>query len=103
MSQCKKNIWNSKSKSKSQNLSKRKLRWFEIKLCGKRLYPIESVKYLCVKIDTNISWQYHVNDFPIKLNKVNDLILKIRKSGFYLTVYKMQFAIGFNNFAVIFW
>ena len=31
----------------------------KIKLCGKRLYPIESVKYLGVKIDTNLSWQYH--------------------------------------------
>ena len=28
----------------------------EIKLCNKRLYPIESVKYLGVKIDTNLSW-----------------------------------------------
>ena len=33
----------------------------KIKLCGKRLYPPESVKYLCVKIDTNLTWQY-VND-----------------------------------------
>ena len=28
----------------------------KIKLCGKRLYPTESVKYLGVKIDTNLSW-----------------------------------------------
>ena len=28
----------------------------KIKLCGKRLYPIESVKYTAVKIDTNLSW-----------------------------------------------
>ena len=32
----------------------------KIKLCGKRLYPTESVKYLGVNIDTNLSWQYHV-------------------------------------------
>ena len=31
------------------------------KLCGKRLYPTESVKYLRLKIDRNLSWQYHVN------------------------------------------
>ena len=37
----------------------------KIKLCGKNLYPIKSVKYLGVKIDTNPSWQYHVNDFSI--------------------------------------
>ena len=28
----------------------------KMKLCGKRLYPPKSVKYLGVKIDTNLSW-----------------------------------------------
>ena len=28
----------------------------KIKLCRKRLYPTESVKYLVVKTDTNLSW-----------------------------------------------
>ena len=51
----------------------------KIKLCGKRLYPTGSVKYLGVKIDTNLSWQYHVNDLTIKLNRANALLSKIRK------------------------
>ena len=51
----------------------------KIKLCGKRLYPTESVKYLGVKIDTNFSWQYHVNDLSIKLNRANALLFKMRK------------------------
>ena len=38
----------------------------KIKVCGKRLYPTESVKYLGVKIDTNLSQQYHINDIFIK-------------------------------------
>ena len=46
---------------------------------GERLYPTESVKYLGVKIDTNLSWQYHVNDLSIKLNRANALLSKIRK------------------------
>ena len=37
----------------------------KIKLCRKRLYLSESVKYLGVKIDTNLNWKYHVNDFPL--------------------------------------
>ena len=41
----------------------------KIKFRGKRLYPTESVEYLGVKIDTNLSWQYHVNDLSIKLNR----------------------------------
>ena len=51
----------------------------KIKLSGKRLYPTESVKYLGVKIDTNLSWQYHVNGLSIKLNRANVLLFKIRK------------------------
>ena len=51
----------------------------KIKLCGKRLYPTESVRYLGIKIDTNLSWQYHVNHLSIKLNRVNALLFKMRK------------------------
>ena len=51
----------------------------KIKLCGKRLYPTESVKYLGMKIDTNLSWQYHVHDLSIELNRANALLSKIRK------------------------
>ena len=51
---------------------KKKKKKFEgdlkIKLCGKRLYPTESVEYLGVKIDINLSWQYHANDLSIKLS-----------------------------------
>ena len=51
----------------------------KIKLCAKRLYPTESVTYLGVKIDTNLSWQYHVNDLSVKLNRANALHFKMRK------------------------
>ena len=30
-------------------------------------------------MDTNLSWQYHVNDLSIKLNRANALLSKIRK------------------------
>ena len=42
-----------------------------------RLYPIESFKYLGVKIDANLSWQYHVTDLSIKLNRANALFFKM--------------------------
>ena len=47
-------IFKSKQKKFEDNL--------KTKLCSKRLYPTESVKTLGVKIDTNLTWQYHVND-----------------------------------------
>ena len=51
----------------------------KIKLCGKRLYPTESVKYLGVKTDTNFTWQHHVNNISIKLNRANALVFKMTK------------------------
>ena len=51
----------------------------KIKLCDKRLYPTESVKYLGVQIDSTLSWQYHVNDLSIKLNRADVLLFKMRK------------------------
>ena len=51
----------------------------KIKLCGKRLYPTESVKYIGVKIDTILSRQYHGNDLSIKFNRANVLLFKMRK------------------------
>ena len=51
----------------------------KIKLCGKRLYPTESVKYVGVRIGANLTWQHHVNDLSIKLNRANALLFKMRK------------------------
>ena len=50
----------------------------KIKLCGKRLYPTKSVKYLGVKIDTNLTSPHHINNLSIKLNRANALLFKIR-------------------------
>ena len=65
----------------------------KIKLCGKRLYPTESVKYLGVKIDTNLTWQHHVNDLSIKLNRANALLFKIRKYVSFKILKSTYFAI----------
>ena len=34
------------------------------------------VKYLGVKIDSNLSWGCHVNDLSVKLNRVNILLFR---------------------------
>ena len=66
----------------------------KIKLYGKKLYPTESVKYLGVKINTNLSWQYHFNDLSIKLNRGSALLFKMRK---YVSL-KILRSIYFTNF-----
>ena len=53
----------------------------------------KSVKYLGVKIKTNLSWKYHVNDLSIKLNRVNALLFKMRKYDSFKTLRSIKFAI----------
>ena len=65
----------------------------KIKLCGKRLYPTKRVKYLGVKIDTNLNWEYHMNEFSIKLNRANALLFKMRKYVSYKILRSIHFAI----------
>ena len=50
----------------------------KIKLTGKRLYPLNSVKYLGVRIDKFKHWHDQVNNIAVKLNRANPLLLKIR-------------------------
>ena len=48
-------------------------------LSGKRIYPTGSVKYLGLKIGQHLTWQHHINDLSVKLNRANALLFKIRK------------------------
>ena len=77
----------------------------KIKLCGKRLYPTESVKYLGVKIDTALSWQYHVNDLSVKLNRANALLFKMRKYVSLKILRSIYFAIfdSYLSYCCIVW
>ena len=50
-----------------------------MKLTGKRINRTASIKYLGVKIDQNLTWQHYINHLPVKLNRNNSLLFKIRK------------------------
>ena len=50
----------------------------KLKLNGKRLYQTSSVKYLGIKIDQYLTWQDHINNIAIKLNKANPILCKAR-------------------------
>ena len=58
-----------------------------------QLYPTDTVKYLDVKIHTNLIWQCHVNDLSIKLNRANALLFKMRKYISLQTLRSIYFAI----------
>ena len=78
---------------------------FKINLCGKRLYPTEIVKYLGVTIDTNLTWQHHVHDLSIKLNKANALLFKIGKCVSPKTLRSIYFAVfdSHLSYCCLFW
>ena len=77
----------------------------KIKLCGKRLYPTESFKYLGVKIDANLTWQHHVNDLSTKLNRANAVLFKMRKYVSLKILRSIYFAIfhSYLSYCLLVW
>ena len=51
----------------------------KLKLNGKRLYQTSLVKYLGIKIDEYLTWQDHINNIAIKLNKASAMLYKVRQ------------------------
>ena len=50
----------------------------KIKLSGKRIYPNANVRYLGVKNDQHLTWQHHIYDLSVKLNRAIALLFKMR-------------------------
>ena len=50
----------------------------KIKLCRKRIYASQCVKYLSVFIDENLNWKKHINQISTKLIKGNAMLSKLR-------------------------
>ena len=44
-----------------KNKRKTKLSKLNLKLCRKKLHPIESARYLGVIVDENLNWKFHTN------------------------------------------
>ena len=50
----------------------------KIKLCRKRIYASQYVKYLSVFIDENLNWKKHISQISTKLMKGNAMLSKLR-------------------------
>ena len=50
----------------------------KIKLCRKRIYVSQYVKYLIVFIDENLNWKKHINQISTKLIKGSAMLSKLR-------------------------
>ena len=72
------------------NKRKTNLSKLNLKLCRKKLHPIESARYLGVIVDKNLNWKKYVNDISHKLIRGNAILSKIRNyvnKGTLRTVY----------------
>ena len=69
----------------------------------RRLYPFNSVRYLGVKIDENLSWKDHIHDIATKLNRANALLF--RNYVNFNTLKSIYFAIvdSHINYANLIW
>ena len=50
----------------------------KLKLNSERLYTTNSVKYLGIKTDENLSWHREINNVAVKLNRANAMLSKVR-------------------------
>ena len=75
----------------------------KIKLNRKRLYPVQSVRYLGIKIEQNLNWKDYINDIAVNLNRANALLFKIRNSV-NITIFKtIYFAIFDSHIIMQIW
>ena len=49
-----------------------------IQFDGKKLYPVDKVKYLGMYLDKYLSWNYHLENLCQKLSRANGIISKLR-------------------------
>ena len=49
-----------------------------LKLVGKKIFPISSVKYLGVRLDKHLNWKPHISDIASKLQRANGMLSKLR-------------------------
>ena len=53
-------------------------KYLNFRLCGQKIFPSNSIKYLGVTIDKNLSFRTHVNEIRLKLSRATGMIAKIR-------------------------
>ena len=52
-----------------------------IKLSGKKLLPLDYVKYLGIYLDKHLSWDYHISQLSKKLSRSNGILSKLRHNA----------------------
>lgn len=50
----------------------------KLNFIGKRLCPVNSVKYLWIKTDENLNWKQQISDLAISINMANTILSKLK-------------------------
>ena len=77
----------------------------KLKLNGKKLVQTSSVKYLGIKIDSNLNWKEQQNSIAIKINKATAILSKMRHYVNHNTLKMVYYSIfeSHTNYANIVW
>ena len=68
-----------------------------IKFNGKKLYPVDNIKYLGMYIDKYLSWNYHILQLSKKLSRGNGILLKRRHNAPIETCLQVYYAIFYSH------
>ena len=67
-----------------------------IKFCGKKLIPVNHVKYLGMYLDKHLSWNVHIQELSKKLSRANGLLSKLRYNAPFSTCLQVYYAIFYS-------
>ena len=68
-----------------------------IKFSGKKLYPVDKVKYLGMFIDKYLSWNFHIQQLSKKLSRANGILSKLRHNVPIDTCLQVYYAIFYSH------
>ena len=68
-----------------------------IKFNGKKLIPVDSVKYLGMFLDKHLSWDFHINQLSKKLSRANGILAKLRHNAPFKTCIQVYYAIFYSH------
>ena len=68
-----------------------------IKFDGKRLIPVDYVKYLGMFIDKYLSWDFHIQQLCKKLSRANGILSKLRQNAPLESCLQVYYAIFYSH------
>jgi hypothetical protein len=68
-------------------------KYLNFRLSGQKLNLVNSIKYLGIKIDSNLSFTSHLQDLALKLSRANGMLAKIRHFVNHETLLNIYYAI----------